>query len=64
MSNEADREDAARYRFLRRKFAIVGEQFHAINLPSPTYVAPDAAIELDAVIDAEIRASSVNLEPA
>jgi len=50
--------DAARYRFLRRKFAIVGggggAEFHALNLPRPTYIAPDAAAELDAAIDATV----------
>lgn len=44
-------DDAARYRFIRRKFAIVGGEFVAINLPRPVYRAPDAAYELDAVID-------------
>lgn len=45
------RVDAERYRFIRRKFAIVGDEFVAINLPRPVYRAPDAACELDAVID-------------
>ena len=44
-------KDAARYRFLRRKFAIVGAEFSALNLPRPTYIAPDPATELDAAID-------------
>jgi len=50
--------DAERYRFLRRKFAIVGggdgAEFHALNLPRPTYIAPDPAAELDAAIDASV----------
>lgn len=52
-------KDAERYRWLRRKFAIIGTDcgavFHALNLPSPTHIAPDAAIELDAAIDAALR---------
>lgn len=48
--------DAARYRWLRRKFGIVaavdGAQFCALNMPRPAYIAPDAAAELDAAIDA------------
>lgn len=47
--------DAERYRFIRRKFAIVGDEFVAINLPRPVYLAPDPAYELDAVIDQAIR---------
>ena len=50
--------DAERYRFLRRKFAIVGggdgAEFRALNLPRPTYIAPDPAAELDAAIDASV----------
>lgn len=50
--------DAERYRWLRRHFAIVGTDngavFHALNLPTPTHIAPDAAIELDASIDAAV----------
>lgn len=44
------RGDAERYRTLRRKVCIVGSNFHIVNL-APTYVAPDAAVELDAAID-------------
>lgn len=47
----AAREDAERYRVARAKVCIVGDAFHVINL-RPTYVAPDAAIEFDAAIDA------------
>ena len=48
----AAREDAERYRVARAKvWCIVGDAFHVINL-RPTYVAPDAAIEFDAAIDA------------
>jgi len=36
-------KDAERYRYLRRKVAIAGAQFLVMNLPSPVYVAPDAA---------------------
>lgn len=72
---EAERErdearaDAARYRILRRKVAIIEHDgilgnaetrfsvFEFLNLPHPTYVAPDAAIELDAAIDREVRAA-------
>lgn len=56
-------DDAARYRVLRRKVAIIDRagilgnaMFEFLNLPYPTCVAPDAAIELDAVIDGEVRA--------
>lgn len=45
------RADAGRYRVARAKVCIVGDAFHVINL-RPTYVAPDAAIEFDAAIDA------------
>ena len=50
--------DAARYRLLRRKFAIIsnGEgnaEFCPINLPRPTYIAPNTAIELDTALDRE-----------
>ena len=44
-------DDAARYRFIRRKFAIVGGEFQPLNLPRPIYIAPDVSRELDAVID-------------
>jgi hypothetical protein len=47
----AARADAERYRVARAKVCIVGDAFHVINL-RPTYVAPDAAIEFDAAIDA------------
>lgn len=52
--------DAGRYNFLRRKFAIVqstqgGAEFVSTNMPRPTYVAPNAAAELDAAIDAAIN---------
>ncbi|MHC9085390.1 hypothetical protein ACYX7E_10165 [Luteimonas sp. RIT-PG2_3] len=53
-----DAEDAARYRWLRRKFCIISgkdrARFEAVNLPFPRYVAPNPAIEMDAVIDAAI----------
>ena len=45
------RADAERYRVARAKVCIVGDAFHVINL-RPTYVAPDAAIEFDAALDA------------
>jgi len=45
-------DDAARYRFIRRKFEIILGRFVALDLPRPTYIAPDAARELDATIDA------------
>lgn len=51
----SDALDAARYRKLRRKVCIAGGQFHILNL-APTYVAPDAAVELDSVLDAAIAA--------
>lgn len=47
-------KDAERYCYLRRKVAIVGSQFRFMNLPSPTYVAPDAAVEFDHALDAEM----------
>lgn len=57
-----DAEDARRYRWIRRRACIVatnpGAKFEMINLPSPTYVAPDAAIELDAAIDRAIAGAS------
>jgi hypothetical protein len=53
---EALRADAERYRLLRRKVCIAGGEFHIINL-DPRYIAPDAAVELDATIDAAIRKS-------
>lgn len=46
--------DARRYRLLRRKVAIAGGKFCILNL-SPTYVAPDAGMELDAVLDIELK---------
>ncbi|EON13114.1 hypothetical protein C266_13919 [Pandoraea sp. SD6-2] len=46
-----DKRDAERYRIVRHKVCIVGDAFHIINL-RPTYVAPDAGAELDAVVDA------------
>ena len=50
--------DAARYRLLRRKFAIISDgegnaEFCPINLSRPTYIAPNAAIELDTALDRE-----------
>ena len=50
--------DAARYRLLRRKLAIISDgegnaEFCPINLPRPTYIAPNAAIELDTALDRE-----------
>lgn len=50
------KEDATRYRVLRRKVCIAGGQFHILNL-DPTYVAPDAAVELDAAIDSALLAA-------
>ena len=47
-------KDAERYRYLRRKAAIVGAQFIFMNLPIPTYVAPDAAVEFDNALDTEM----------
>jgi uncharacterized small protein (DUF1192 family) len=47
----ATKEDADRYRLLRRNVCIVGGKFHILNL-DPRYIAPDAAVELDAAIDA------------
>lgn len=52
-----DALDAARYRKLRRKVCIAGGQFHILNL-APTYVAPDAAVELDSVLDAALAAQA------
>lgn len=52
---EGCQRDADRYRELRRKVCIVGNDFHVINM-HPTYVAPDAGIELDSVLDALIDA--------
>lgn len=46
-----DATDEARYRLLRKKVAIVGDSFHILNI-RPTFVAPDPAVELDAVLDA------------
>lgn len=51
-------KDAERYRYLRRKFAIISDgeghaEFCAINLPRPTYIAPSSAIELDTALDRE-----------
>lgn len=48
---EAAREDAERYRLLRRKVCIAGGEFHILNL-DPRYIAQDSAAELDAAIDA------------
>jgi hypothetical protein len=52
-------KDAERYRYLRRKFAIIYNgvgraEFQALNLPLPTYCAPHPACELDAAIDEAI----------
>ena len=52
-------KDAERYRYLRRKFAIIDNgggraEFQALNLPLPTYCAPHPACELDAAIDEAI----------
>jgi uncharacterized small protein (DUF1192 family) len=43
-------KDAGRYRWLRRKVCIAGGEFHVLNL-DPRYIAPNAAVELDAAID-------------
>lgn len=45
------KNNASRYEILRRNVCIVGSEFHILNL-APRYVAPCAAIELDAVLDA------------
>lgn len=34
-----------------------GAEFRALNLPRPTYIAPDPAAELDAAIDAAVDAA-------
>lgn len=52
------RADAERYRWLRRKFCIISDceghaEFCPINLPRPTYIAPNPAIELDVALDRE-----------
>lgn len=52
VERDALRADAERYRWLRRKACIIGAEFVFVNLPQPTYVAPDPARELDAAIDA------------
>ena len=50
-------QDAARYRYLERKVAIAGAQFHFLNVPPPVhFCAPSAAAELRAVIDMVIDA--------
>lgn len=60
---EAER-DAARYRWLRKKTAIVSKRrmsgdcypaFEILDFPSPTHIAPRPDIELDASIDAAMR---------
>lgn len=56
-------KDAERYRYLRRKVAIAGAQFLVMNLPSPVHVAPDAAAEFDAALDAESRARQTTRPP-
>jgi hypothetical protein len=50
-------KDSERYKLLRRKVAIAGGKFHILNL-DPTYCAPSAEIELDAVIDAALKGVS------
>lgn len=61
--------DAARYRLLRRKFAIISDgngnaEFCPINLPRPTYIAPNTAIELDTALDRErLGMDGAELEP-
>ena len=50
--NAGLRADAERYQFIRRKACIVGDAFHVINLPRPTYATPYAATALDEAIDA------------
>ena len=50
-------QDAARYRYLERKAAIIGGKFEFLNLPPPVHVcAPSAAAELRHVIDMVIDA--------
>lgn len=56
-------KDAERYRYLRRKVVIAGAQFLVMKLPSPVYVAPNAASELDAALDAERSARLVARPP-
>lgn len=53
---EGDASDAARYRLLRRKVVIVGSEFCVLNI-RPRYVAPDAAVELDAALDESLAAT-------
>lgn len=53
---DANAEDARRYRWLRRKFCLIGaadgsRRFNAINLPQPTGVAADPESCLDVSID-------------
>jgi hypothetical protein len=57
-------KDAARYRYLERKVAIAGAQFHILNLPRPVHVvAPSAAAEFRAVLDAELSVSGATRPP-
>ncbi len=65
-------KDAERWQFLRRKVCIIQRSgfmgtvadryadFEFINVPMPTYMAPDAAAELDAVIDNAIIEAKYN----
>ena len=61
--------DAARYRLLRRKFAIISDgngnaEFCPISLPRPTHIAPNTAIELDTALDRErLGMDGAELEP-
>lgn len=48
--------DGERWRYIRRKFAIVNGEFVALNLPRPTYIAPDPVAELEAAIDTAMQA--------
>lgn len=62
----AEALDAARYRWLRRKVCIIDQagfmsdhryaKFEILDMPYPTYLAPDAGVEFDATIDAAIAA--------
>lgn len=54
---EEAREDAERYRWLRRKVRLAGGEFHILNL-DPRYIAQDSAAELDAAIDAAMQRTS------
>lgn len=60
--------DGARWRWFRRHVCIIDKKgfmgasadryaaFEFLDVPFPTYIAPDAAAEFDAAIDAAMRA--------